>query len=186
MRRREQTRRAGIILLVVGAGIGGIMLGVVLFITNPGLIPVPIPTPATATPAPFIDLPTSTPVPTWIVTFDYRFPAEPWTPGRHAYQLGVSCPAGIGTGTYQGNFTVSASAPLLSGRVYLRPTGVWDAATGGNPIIQVNTEQTVGAALSLRYDTLDQAETARQNCKASVVLDRSRAVRMDPSLPQED
>lgn len=186
MQRKEQARKLGTILLIGGAGALGIMLGVILFLTNPDLVPRPATAAPTATLLPIIDAPTNTPAPRWIVTYEHRFDPDLLTAGGHEYEMGVSCPAGFGTGTYHGSFTISANAPLQQSRVYIRPNGIWDSAVGGNRLNAINTDQTVGAALSLRYDTLEQAETARENCKVSVGLDLSQPVRLNPSLPQEE
>ena len=183
MQRKRQVRKAGIVLLIVGAGALGIIMGVVLFMTNPDLIPRS--TPPTDTPAPIEVVATNTPTPYWVVTYEYRFSPDLLAAGRHEYEIGVSCPAGIGTGTYRGVFTISSQAELQRSRVYIRPTGVWDAAFRGNQLSAVHPDQAVGAALSLRYDTLDQSEEARANCKVSVQLDQNQPVRMDPALPKE-
>ena len=186
MRRKEQVRKAGTILLIAGAGAVGILVGVILFLTNPDLIPVPTSITPTPTLLPAVQLPTNTPAPRWIVTYEYRFSPEVLTPGTHEYEMGVGCPAGLGSGTYQGSFTISQDAPLQQNRVYIRTNGIWNSAVGGNQLNAINPQQAVGAALSLRYNTLDQAETARENCKVSVGLDLSQPVRMDPSLPKEE
>lgn len=182
MRRKRQVRTIGITLLIVGAGAIGIMIGAVLFISNPGLIPVPSEPSATPTPGPV--LPTLTPIPAWLVTYEYRFGTS-LASGTHGYRMSISCSGGEGTGAYEGTFKVDSSVPVRDVRVYLRPSGMWDASIGGTQLSAVNPEQLLGAALSLEYATLDQAEAARADCTVLVQLDGGSPNRLDSSIPQE-
>lgn len=185
MQRKEQIRKIGILLVVVGTGVVGALIGGYLFLTNPGLIPTSEPPTATAvsTVAP---LPTNTPRPGWIVTYEYRFSPDLLTEGQHSYQIGVNCPGGLGSGTYSGSFTIADSAQLHRNRVYVRPSGLWDSAVGGNRLTAVHPDQAVGAAATLRYDTLDEAENARDSCQVSVQLDNNPSERLDPAIPKEE
>ena len=185
MQRKEQIRKFGILLLVVGTGVVGALIGGYIFLTNPGLIPAPAPPTATAVTT-LAALPTHTLPPGWIVTYEHRFSPELLSDGQHTYQIGVNCPGGLGSGTYSGSFTITGSAQLLRNRVYVRPSGLWDSAVGGNQLTAVHPDQAVGAAATLRYETLDDAEKARDSCQVSVQLDGNPAQALDPAIPKEE
>ncbi|MFP3854213.1 MAG: hypothetical protein ACLFWD_07975 [Anaerolineales bacterium] len=185
MQRKNQIRNIGIVLLVIGTGIVGVLIGVYFFLTNPGLVPAP--TPPTATPITLqTPLPANTPQPGWVVTYEYRFSPDLLNEGQHAYQIGVNCPGELGSGTYSGSFTITGSAQLHRDRVYARPSGLWDSTVGGNRITAAHPDQAVGAAVTLRYDTLDEAEAARDTCDVNVQLDSNPAESLDPAIPREE
>lgn len=182
MRRKRQMRNVGITLLLFGAGAVGIMIGAVLFITNPEMIPIPkAPTP-TPTRSPV--LPTVPPTLAWYVTYEYRYGTS-LASGTHGYRMSVSCSGGEGSGAWEGTFQVDSSVPVRPVRVYLRPSGMWDAPVGGSQLSSINPDQLIGAALTLEYPTLPQAEAARSDCDVVIQLDGGSPQRLDSGIPQE-
>lgn len=181
MERKARLQKIGIVLLFLGTAALGIIVGLYLFMTNPDLLPLPDPEPS-ATPIPAAQ-PTSPPA--WNVTFEYRFTVSEWASGPYSYQLRVSCP-GSGTGDWSSTFQVSSSAPRRNERVYLRTQGPMDQPTGGNVVAAVHPQQALGAAVTLSYPTLDEAEAARQDCTAQVRVGSGQLQRMDPRIPTQD
>ncbi len=178
MYRKQRMQRIGIVLLFLGTGALGVMVGLYLFMTNPQLIPLAPTEEAVAQPVSR----SATPEPDWKVTFEYRFATTGWESGPHSYQLQVSCP-GSSPGSWSRSMNVRESAELRLQRVYLRTRGVYDRATGGQPLNAVHPNQSVGASLTLSYPTLDQAEAARANCESLVRLERGPWQRMEPRIP---
>ena len=180
MQRKARIQKFGIVLLFLGTAALGIMVGLYLFMTNPDMLPVPEPEP-TATPVP-VEVPTQAPA--WNVTFEHRFTANEWASGSYQYFLTVSCP-GSGASSWTGTFTVSASAPMRNSRVFLRTQGAMDKPTGGSIVSAINPGQSLGAAITLSYSTLEQAETARANCTAQVQLGGGQRHTMDARIPTQ-
>lgn len=181
MQRKATMQKVGVVLLFLGTAALGIMVGLYLFMTNPGLLPLPEPDP-TATAVPAV-VPTE--APDWKVTFEYRFTNSGWAPGSHQYRLQVNCPDS-GTATWTESFTVSESASVRTQRVFLRIQGVMDAPTGGSVVGAINPNQSLGAAITLSYPTLEQAEAARAGCTAQVRIGSGQPQLMDPRIPTQD
>lgn len=182
MERKRRLRSIGIGLVFAGVAGVGLLLGILLFQTNPELIPPP-PTPApTATEA--VPLETVPPPPQWVVTYEYRFFVEALPVGNHSYQIVTRC-AGGGSNSWDGTFTVTGSAEERVSRVYLRPNGVWDESNGGRQVQSVHPDQSLGAAVSLIYPDLESADNGRENCTASVRLDGGASNPMEPEIPKE-
>jgi hypothetical protein len=182
MRRKSQMRNLGITLLVFGAGAVGVMVGAVLFIVRPDLVPGLIPPTTTPTEAPI--LPTLTPIPSWYVTYQYRF-GDSLASGTHGYRMSVACAAGEGAGAWEGTFQVDSSVSERPARVYLRASGMWDAPVAGSQLSAINPEQLLGAALTLEYPTLEQSEAARADCSVVIQLDGGSPNQLEPGIPEE-
>lgn len=182
MERKRQIRTLGSTLLLLGAGAMGVVVGalVYLFVPVQELIP-QAPTP-TATFAP--PQPTATPGPEWVVTFEYRFPPEPLLTGRNTYEIFARCANGYNE-RWQGEYNVSGTALVNRNRVYLRTTGVLSADLGGSPVGSIHPDQLLGAAFTLKYATLEEAEAARANCSAQVSVNGRPAHQMTPAIPRE-
>jgi hypothetical protein len=182
MQRKRRIRNLGVALLLVGTGAVGVMVGAVLFMANPELISIPTRQPPTATTAPIP--PTPTLPPAWVVTYEYRFGTTLGS-GIHGYRLSVSCAGAQGSGSWAGRFRVDGDAPFRQNRVYVRPSGLWSAATGGDRVSMVNPNQLVGAAVSLEYADRQGAEAARETCQALVELDGGTQYFLEPAIPVE-
>lgn len=184
MRRKERLRRAGTILMAIGAGGLGVMLGTVLYLFAPDLIPLP-PT-RTPEPAPTFTLgPTATATSVWTVTYEYRFLIGALESGRTRYEIEVQCPSGAYSGTWSGEVTVSGAAEIARRRVYLRSTGVYDEPLAGTRVSVVHPEQPLGAAANLRFNSLAAAESARGSCSATVSWSGGPPQKMEPGIARE-
>lgn len=181
MQRKASLQKIGVVLLFLGTAALGIMVGLYLFMTNPELLPLPEPDP-TSTPVPAA-VPTQ--APEWKVTFEHRFTSGDWAPGSYQYFLTVSCP-NTGTGSWTGTYTVSDSSPLRNSRVFLRTQGPMDASTEGSIVGAVNPSQSLGAAITLSYPTLEQAEAARANCAVRVQSGGGQRHSMEARIPSQD
>lgn len=178
---KRRMQRIGIVLLFLGVGALGAMIVLFLFMTNPEALPLlPTQEPATQSVPP-----SPTPSPDWKLTFEYRFTSTNWETGSHPYQLQIRCPAS-GTASWSGSLTVSDSAELRFERVYLRTRGVYDQASGGAPVNTIHPNQSVGAAVTLSYQTLNEAEAARGSCEAHVRLGRGPWEPMQPLIPVQE
>jgi len=180
MQRKRQLRGVGLALIAVGVGAFGVVLGVVLYQSNPSLFPTSVPATPTVGPPP-----ATVAVSQWLVTFEHRFADSQLAIGSHSYRLEVSCGAAGGSGVYDGAFAVTGAAAEFNSRVYLRPNGVWTSPRGGQVVTSVHPDQSLGAAITLSYPTLNQAEAARTACLASGSLDGQLAVAMEASIPVE-
>ncbi|HEX9797057.1 MAG TPA: hypothetical protein VGA52_08710 [Anaerolineales bacterium] len=180
MQRKRQIRGVGLALIAVGVGALGIALGVVFYQVNPNAFPTAVPPTATFGPPP-----TLAQVSQWLVTFEHRFEVAQYAVGNHRYRLEVSCGPAGGSAVYDGGFAVTGAAEQYRSRAYLRPNGVWTAPRGGQEISSVHPDQSLGAAVTLIYPTLDDAEAARTACVVSASLDGNLAVAMDPAIPVE-
>lgn len=182
MERKKRIRTLGSTLLLIGAGAMGVVVGTLIYTFAPvqDLIPQP-PTPTATPPAP---LPSPTPGPEWVVTFEHRFPADPLLTGRNTYEIFARCANGYAE-TWRGEYNVSGTALVNRNRVYLRSAGVMSASLDGSPVGTIHPDQLLGAALTLKYATLDEAETARESCTVQVSVNGRPASQMSPAIPRE-
>lgn len=182
MERKRRMRKFGLVFILLGTAAAGALLGAVVFLTEPDLIP--LPTPATEAPATVPPRPTETPAPEWVMTFEYRLSSGPLDTGRHSYELSADC-TGAPANTWNGSFEVSGAAELLRDRAYMRPGGIMDDPVGGNRLVRVHPDQSLGAALTFTYSSLDAAEAARAGCRATFSLDGKAEGVLEPRLPRE-
>jgi hypothetical protein len=182
MERKKRIRTLGSTLLLVGAGALGVVAGTLIYT----FVPVQdlIPQPPTPIPTEAPPLPTATAGPEWVVTYEYRFPPDPLLTGRNTYEIFARCPNGYAE-SWQGEYNVSGTALVNRNRVYLRTTGVMSAALDGAPVGPLHPDQLLGAALTFRYATLDEAETARGACTVHVSVNGRPATEMSPAIPRE-
>ncbi len=139
--------------------------------------------------------PTSTPtamtsdseVPNWAITFEYRFPAGFWSVGTHEYILQSNCPnIEDRSGTWNNIFSVSESAQLLSGDVYLRLGGLKygpQSPDQAQDIEKIHPLQTTTAAMNITDITKVDAGLALKDCNISIEWDGGTSKQMTPGLP---
>lgn len=120
----------------------------------------------------------------WTVTFSHGFEAGFWPPGHHVYRLHLDCPdAGAElVDTEPIGFTVNEVTPAVGDDIYLRLVGLSTSLTGPRNVINVGTEQTTVAAVTLLG--LDSAgASAAQNCSGSIEFDAGQRAELAPSSP---
>lgn len=171
-------RQIGTYLLLAAGGIFGIVIGVLFAVSNRSGGPQPTPT----IPVPAGALVSPTPMPLWYVTFTTPVAGGPWAEGTHDYDLQVLCQDGT-QGIWSGSFIAASQFERRNERVYLRTGGVLSAETGGDPVRAIAPSQPLGAAVTMAYRTLEEAERARFECQATIQVDNLNPQRMEPRIP---
>jgi hypothetical protein len=120
----------------------------------------------------------------WGVTYEYRFPRTTWTVGGHMYVMTASCPnlPSVG-GSWTDRFDAGEQYPLFDGVAFLRPRGLSDQPLGGNALPGIHPDQTTGAALTLVFNSMEQAGAAYQDCEVTLAVDGGPPAVMPPHPP---
>lgn len=134
--------------------------------------------------------PTTSPVPAdteaanWRIDYEYRFPTNFWSAGTHEYTLAASCPNipeqnGL---SWTQSFDVSEGAPVLSGDVQLRLSGLRAA---GEPVTAIHPSQSTVAALSWVDTTRSDADQLAADCTITISWDGGAPVTLAVGTPYQ-
>lgn len=178
-----KTRR---ITIEIAIALLGIVVSIILALRSP--FPSDFPAPINAqTPQPISTVvPSTTETLNWGITFEYRFPAGYWSVGTHEYTLQSDCPnIEDGSGIWTNVFSVSETAQLLSGDVYLRLVGLRDKPIpeGSKSVEIIHPMQTTIAAATIIEISQSDAERAFRDCMITVAWDGGEPSVLTPGLP---